>query len=150
MNLADCFPDDFKKQHFKGIDLGCAILIEIPEFNIEHRKYAIYFANDKTKEGHCGLVIINSDINENVNRSDYLKSQHVLIDCKRHTFLDYDSYVDCTQIHNHNLDEIIACIAENPNFLKGNVAEDVLKKIYDKILASRLISPKDKKKYSIL
>ena len=50
MNLGDLFPSDFKERHYKEIDLGSAILVEIPDFNIKHKKYAIYFANDNLVE----------------------------------------------------------------------------------------------------
>ncbi|MBB2951967.1 hypothetical protein [Sphingobacterium sp. JUb56] len=150
MSLAASFPEDFVKQHFNEIDLGSAVLVEISDFNISHKKFAIYFANDVKNEGCCGLIIINSEINENVNRNAFLKSQHILIDVKRHKFLDYDSFVDCTQIHNHKLQDIIDCIVKNPKRLLGNIQPDILEKIYIKILHSKLISKKDKEKYSII
>lgn len=150
MNLGDCFSDQFKKSHYQNIDLGSAILIEIPDFDITHKKFAIYFANNKNKEGFCGLVIINSVINENVNRNAYLKSQHVLIDQNRHDFLDYDSFVDCTQIHEFELQIIIDCLSKDPTRLKGNVSTDILQNVYQKLVESDLISNKVKRSYSLI
>lgn len=150
MSLGDLFSDEFKAKHYQNIDLGSAILIEIPDFDITHKKFAIYFANNQNKEGFCGLVIINSVINANVNRNAYLKSQHVLIDQKRHTFLEYDSFVDCTQIHEFKLQIIIDCLVKDHTRLKGNVSADVLYEVHQKLVNSDLISNKIKRSYSLI
>ncbi|WP_149526702.1 hypothetical protein [Sphingobacterium hotanense] len=150
MSLGDLFPKNFKEDHFKRIDLGAAILVEIPNFNINHKKFAIYFANDNIIEGNCGLVIINSEINENVNRNKFLRSQHIPIDVERHQFLEYDSFIDCTQIHNKVIQEIVDFLVRDPKRLLGNVAPDVLLKVHDKLVNSRLISKKEKLRYSLI
>lgn len=150
MNLGDLFPSDFKEKHYKEIDLGSAVLVEISDFNINHKKFAVYFANDKIAEGRCGLVIINSSINENVNRNEYLRSQHVTIDVARHNFLEYDSYIDCTQIHNKEILEIVECLVKDPKRLLGNVSPDVLLKVHEKLISSKLISKKVKQRYSLI
>ncbi|WP_312137564.1 hypothetical protein [Sphingobacterium sp.] len=150
MSFGDLFPKNFKEEHFKGIDLGIAILVEIPNFNIDYKKIAIYFANDNIIEGNCGLVIINSAINENVNRNQFLRLQHIPIDVERHDFLEYDSYVDCTQIHNKVIQEIVDFLVQDPKRLLGNVAPDVLLKVHDKLVNSRLISRKEKLRYSLI
>ncbi|KRT17820.1 hypothetical protein ASU31_00545 [Pedobacter ginsenosidimutans] len=150
MLFADAFSDSQKEDFARrNIDLGVALLVRIPDFAVNYEKYVIYIANDSLEAENCGLVVINSEINEHVNRSAYLISQHVMIDAARHEFLTHDSFVDCTQIHAHKIENIIAFIKDNPDHLCGNVHPDVLLSVFERLSASKVLSARDKQRYSL-
>lgn len=150
MSLGDFFSDDFRESFARrSIDIGAAVLLRIPEFRINYEKYGIYFANDNEDSEFCGLVIINSPTDV-VNFNPFLRSQQVLIDCARHNFLGYDSYVDCTKLRRTNIQEMVDCIKLDPSKLLGNVETDIMSQIYHLLLNSETIDQRTKNRYSIL
>lgn len=151
MSLGDSFPESIRSEFAKrNIDPGVALLIELPEFNLTYKKYVIFFSKNMMDVTKCGILVINSEINENVNRNHYLKSQHVSIDCARHDFLEIDSFIDCTRIQPHNLQKILDYIVENPDKLCGNVEQDIMTKVKIILTNSSLISNNDKRIYNLI
>ncbi|WP_295213729.1 hypothetical protein [uncultured Chryseobacterium sp.] len=151
MSLGDSFPESFRNEFAKrNIDPGAAILIELPEFNLTYKKYVIFLAKDNIDFAKCGILVINSEINENVNRNPFLKSQHVSIDCARHDFLEIDSFIDCTKIHPQNLQHIIDYIIKNPEKICGNVEKDIMVKVINVLSISPYISKNEKRKYNLI
>lgn len=150
MSLADFFPDSIKENFAsRNIDIGKALFIEIPEFQISYKKYWIIVAINNSRKYIAG-VIINTEINTNVARNEYLRSQHILIKRSDHSFLDYDSYVDCSKLQKRPFQEVYNAIVENPNIVVGNVTDEMLRQINLKITCSKTISPKEKKEFGLL
>lgn len=145
MNLGDCFSDEFKSQYAKDkLDLGTTLIVEIPNFNLDYKKYAIIVG---VESDEVALVVINSEINPNVFKSNYLVSQHVDIPLLGHeNFLIKDSHIDCTKFQYKSKTEVIDYIENNPHIV-FNVADDVCKKINSTITYSRLISLQEKKRF---
>ena len=145
MSLADSFPDSIKEIFAsRNIDIGKALFIEIPEFQISYKKYWIIVAINNSRKYIAG-VIINTEINTNVAYNQYLQSQHILIKQCDHSFLDYDSYVDCSK-----LQDVYKAIVENPNIVVGNVTDEMLRQIHLKIKCSKTISQEEKKEFGLL
>lgn len=150
MSLADSFPDSIKENFAsRNIDIGKALFIEIPEFQIPYKKYWIIVAINNPRTSIVG-VIINTRINTNIARNEYLRSQHILIKQCDHSFLDYDSYVDCSKLQKRPFRDVYKAIVENPNIVVGNVTDEMLRQIHLKITCSKTISPKEKKEFGLL
>lgn len=151
MNIADAFPESYRQDFAnRNIDIGSAILIKMPDFDVNYNKYVIYLSDSIIDDTKCGIIVINTKINENINFSSYLMSQHILIDVLRHDFLEEDSYIDCTQIHQKDIQEIIDHISNNPKNLCGNVQEDIMAKVKALLVNSRVLSNNDKRKYKLI
>ena len=123
MSLADSFPDSIKENFAtRNIDIGKALFIEIPEFQISHKKYWVIVSINTPRTFIAG-VVINTEINTNVAYNQYLQSQHILIKQSDHSFLDYDSYVDCSKLQKRPFRDVYKAIVENPNIVVGNVTD---------------------------
>lgn len=145
MDLSDFFPEDFKDQFAnEKIDLGTTLLVEIPDFNISHKKFAIIVG---VSQEIVGMVIINSEININVFRTSFMQSQHILIPLEGHEdFLEKDSYIDCTKLQQHSKSEILDFIKNNPSKV-FNASDDVCRKINMMISSSKLIPLSEKRMF---
>lgn len=145
MNLGDCFSEEFKSQYAKDkIDLGTTLIVEIPNFNLDYKKYAIIVGMESEE---VAFVVINSEINPNVFKSNYLISQHVEIPVLGHEdFLIKDSHIDCTKFQYKTKREVIDYIENNPHIV-FNVTDDVCKKVNNTITYSRSISLQEKKRF---
>jgi len=151
MSLGDSFPESFRKSFAeRSIDPGAALLIHLPTFNISYNKFVIFFAMNTLDSTKCGILVINSEINENVNRNAFLKSQHVSIDCARHDFLEKNSFIDCTEIQPQDFQDILNYIMENPEKVCGNVKTDIMEKVTEVLTNSKLLSKKEKIKYGLI
>lgn len=148
MNFSDFFSDQTKKEFAKrSIDLGKALLVEIPNFNLSYKKYWIVIAiNQDLVAG----VIINTEINTNVAWNEELKKLHLLIKQEEHSFLSYDSYIDCSKMQKIKFQEICQAIVKNPQIVVGNITEELLRSIHITITHAKTISIKDKKEFGFL
>ena len=147
MSLGNLFPDDLKKQFaLRNIDIGKAILIEIEDFEVNYPKYVIIISKNDT-EHLLAYVTINTGINESVFPTPYLKSLHVVIDKANHPFLEYDSYVNCSEIRSFKKQEVIDFLISNPHRAVGGVSDDVLKKIHALLSTAATIPPYIKNKF---
>ncbi len=139
MSLGDLFPEYFKESFaYRNIDIGKAILIEIEEFDINYSKYIIVVSSNDN-EMLLAYVIINTEINTNVFPNPYLRSLHIKIDKANHPFLAYDSFVNCSEIKSFNTQEVIEFLKNRPERVVGNISEEVLKAIQNKISGARTI-----------
>lgn len=147
MNLGDFFPEDLKENFAqRNIDLGSAILIKVPDIDVNYDKYIVVVSKDKHNV-FLAYVVINSFVNYNVNYSPYLKSLHVSIDKKSHPFLTHDSYVDCSKLREFPVEKVVDFLIANPERAVGNVDFEILKKIHITLTTSNTIEKIIKLKY---
>jgi hypothetical protein len=147
MSLADSFPESIKEKFAsRNIDIGKALFIEIPEFQISYKKYWVIVSINTPRTFIAG-VVINTEINTNVAHNEYLRSQHILIKQCDHSFLDYDSYVDCSKLQKRPYQDVYKAIVKNPKIVVGNVTDEMLRQIHLKITYNETISEKEKKEF---
>jgi len=90
------------------------------------------------------LLLINSEINDFVINSDDLKSLQIMIDTATHKFMDWDSWIDCSQLFGYPKDWLDAAIANNPLQHLGTISEAIRQDIIDAVRETRIHSPKKK------
>lgn len=73
------------------------------------KKYMVVLGLDK---GLVALWFINSKINENVNRTDLLKSLHLKLRSEEFSFLQYDSWLNCADLEVLSLSDIELALQE--------------------------------------
>jgi len=147
MSLGDFFPKDFKDIYLNGkIKPGTALLLKVESFKINHPKYIILTALSSDKKQICS-VVINTEINKNVYKSEKIRKLHIKIRVEEHDFLKYDSYINCTQLLEYSVKEIEKFIKEKPERVLGTVSEEILKKIHNTLTFAETIDNKTKKKY---
>ncbi|MBL4561042.1 MAG: hypothetical protein JKX79_08670 [Labilibaculum sp.] len=130
MNLADLFSDELRQEFAeRNIDLGRTILIEIPNFGVTYPKYIVIVAENEN-EFAIAYVVINSEINNFIFPTPYLKSLHVPIDRASHDFLDHDSFINCTEIREFTKQEVIDFISAHPERVVGNITEGILTAVH--------------------
>jgi len=83
------------------------------------------------------LVFINSRINTLIQRNPDLAQCQIVIDAENHTFLDYDSYIDCSEVCSFQQDHLEE---QAKSQFKGTVSSQVLSEIDAAIQKSPLIS----------
>ena len=150
MSLGDFFPEDLKQKFAeRNIDIGQSILIKINNFNINYDKYIVLIGFDK-ENLDCGAVVINSEINENVFPTTYLKSLHVEIDVQNHNFLENNSFINCSEIKTYQKQQLVDFLKANPERLVGNLSDIVLKKVHLTLMNARTITNIEKKKYGLI
>lgn len=81
--------------------------------------------------------LINSRINQYVKDRPHLLPCEVSIDSKRHTFLRYDSYVDCRDVFEFTESELVNKV--------GEISTEVKDKILDAVRVCPVIKRRDRK-----
>lgn len=122
------------------LEPGELILIDCPIVNPPHDKFALVLSL-KPKPL---FAFINSRINEFIQKQPRLLEVQVLIDCRHHTCLNYDSYLDCSEVVTQSLTDIEEQLRREPSRDKGRCSTKVLKAVVAAINKAHTISPLNK------
>ena len=142
MSLGDYFPQDLRDDFArKGISYGSALLVKIPEFKLNYRKYVILLNRDKERR-------IISYVTINTNKG--IEDLSVKIKCSEYDFLQYDSWIDCSKLLQEKIRVLINYIKDNPDKVLGNIDDNTLEKIDRRIKSSPTISKKEKEKFNFI
>lgn len=88
------------------------------------------------------FLLINSAINKFVVDTDELKSHHLVIGRDAHSFLDHDSYVDCTATFGYDREQLAAILRKSPERRKGMITDELRNRIIARVNESRQLPPK--------
>ena len=94
-------------------------------------------------------VFINSNVNIYIAYNAVLQAAHLPILAAEHSFLRYDSHVDCTQIAKRPYAAIEQHVNAQPSTIVGRVTPTLLDEILTALRHSTLIKGKDKKKLGL-
>jgi len=147
--LGDSFPEDFKKDFAKrNVKEGSVIRCFVRDTNPpkEKRFIILAFSYDKIT---LGTLYINSEINPNLFNTEELKKLHLLFSAKDREYLHHDSFVDCSEIYQKPVTEILKVLEEHPKSLIGEVNVEDFKKIRTTIKSAKTISIATKKKFGV-
>lgn len=147
MKLGEFFPDDITPKPPEELQIGMVLRLFVKDTNPPKIKRFIIvgMSNDGVS---LASVYINSEINEFVNYSIELKSQHLFFELKtREGYLDHDSYVDCANLVMRDYEEMLNSVKKRPEACLGSVSANDLNLISRKIIESPSIKGKYKKKF---
>jgi hypothetical protein len=88
------------------------------------------------------FLLINSEINPYIEARSQLRAQQIAIAQADHTFLDHDSWIDCTEVH--PVDNAANQLAGHAGCLRGVIAAATCAQVVEAVTASRTL-PKARK-----
>ena len=145
---------EFLPQHIKdklandNLKLGSILRVFVHDTKPPKTKMYIIvgFTTDKLV---LGTVYINTEINPNIFNTPELRNEHLPIYKKNNDFLNYDSYIDCTQIQEREFEKVKQVLQNTPQCHLGDLKEIDLHPIFHKLQTSKFISPIQKKKFQL-
>lgn len=149
-DLSDLFPQSFRDDFAeRNIQVGSVIRVFVRDTTPPKIKrfIVIGFSNDKVL---LGTVFINSEINQNVFNTEYLKGLNIPLDAQIYDFIDHDSFVDCSNIRERSVVEIKHLLSNDIECSKGVVSKETMKTILATLANASTIPPNKKKKFGIL
>lgn len=107
------------------------------------------FVGQKYDGVSIGLVHINSEINQKVYHSPKLKDEHYKILQADYPTLDWDSFVNCSQLIIRPKEEIYKLLVKEPTYHLEHLTDNHFNEIKVKLCKSRVLSPGQKKEYGL-
>lgn len=96
-------------------------------------------------------VYINSNIYEKRFPTEELKKLHVKISASNNTFLDYDSYVDCSRMQQKKYDNVKKCVDDGGEFgYYNSLIPEELQEIISTIKSAPTINNYTKKRFGFI
>lgn len=91
------------------------------------------------------FLVINSEINDFKLKRTHLRERQVLIKTEDYTFLNHDSYIDCTEAKDSlSQEEVERQVLTDSTRIKGNANLDTIKNVVDSINAARTVALRHK------
>jgi hypothetical protein len=147
-NLGNFFPEDMKNQladdNFK---IGMVLKYMHPDIPKTKRYVVVGFDSRKV---YLALLVINSEINENVFSNPFLRDLNVELDAESRDYLDHTSYVNCSKILEDDAAKLKQSIIDEPSVHIGEFSKEDLETVIEKIKTAPTVSLKKKKKFGIL
>jgi hypothetical protein len=150
INLFSSFPPDYQDSFLNRL-LKPKIVLKLftPETTPPKEKRFIVVGET---ESVLGLVIINSELNENVfpvghpNRSAQIELS-CFDGCK---YLDHDSFADCSTIHHWNKLEVATILSNDDERILGTITDSHWNVVIQTLVNARNISRKMKIYFGII
>ena len=147
----DFFPQEVKDKIIENdLKIGSVLKFKVDFPNgISKNKFQIIVGHNSGK-AVLASVFINTEINPNVFPTQSLKDLHLTLQADTNKYLDYDSYVDCSNITEYNADELKNILIKSPATHVGELNEENLNNVLSAIKGSPLISNKKKKYFNLI
>jgi hypothetical protein len=115
----------------------------VPKDGYESRRKYFVVLGEYKNDSVIGVFLINSDVNKNsINTKELIDCQFPLKEADYETILDYDSYLDCSEIMELSKIKINTLGAE-----LGQLTDSDKGLVIDTIEKSEVIPPKQKRKF---
>ena len=89
------------------------------------------------------LFLINSEVTEYKKTRPDLIAGQLEIDAAGHAFLNYDSWLDCTETHGYPLDQLEAEYNKDPRMVIGRLSEALTARVIEAVKRSVTLSKRD-------
>jgi len=148
MSLGAFFPEQTRKEFAReNIRVGSVIKSHIRRASKEKR-WVIVAIN--TDFGMIACTLINSEVNINVFPTEELQALHLpLIKGEDKPYIDYDCFLDCSEIVELSYDEVATHLEEEPGCHLGQMGDKELGATHQLLKSARTISPRVKRMYGI-
>jgi hypothetical protein len=89
------------------------------------------------------LFLINSEVTEYKKTRPDLMAAQLEIDAASHAFLNYDSWLDCTELHGYPLDQLMAEYNRDPKVVVGRLSESLTTRVIEVVQRSVTLPRRD-------
>jgi hypothetical protein len=89
------------------------------------------------------LFLINSEVTEYKKTRPDLMAGQLEIDAASHAFLNYDSWLDCTELHGYPLDQLTAEYNRDPKVVVGRLSESLTTRVIEVVQRSVTLPRRD-------
>lgn len=138
MPLGNFFPADFARTQIeRRLKPGMVVKFEakMDDGALHEKRFVILDITDE-----AFTCVINSEISTFISTRQHMAVCQVPIDQASHSYMSWDSHVDCSRIRKYTKDEVVKQLCDNPDWVFGMVSTTVLSEIADAIGRSKLIS----------
>ena len=111
---------------------------------IDHGKFFVIIGEDE--QNYIGLFFINSNINFFNRKQELLEMQYPLLK-RDYAFLDYDSFLCCTEITLLNKLQLENSFASHITEYKGELQQSHLEAVMELVRRSKIFTDEEKEKY---
>ena len=111
---------------------------------IDHGKFFVIIGEDE--DNYIGLFFINSNINYFNRKQELLGMQYPLLK-RDYDFLDYDSFLCCTEITTLNKEKLSDSFSTKETEYKGFLQQDHLDDVLTLVRNSKLFTDEEKEIY---
>ncbi len=148
-SFGEMFPADLRKKlAADNLKQGAIIRVPVNDTNPPKTKYLVIINADA--ENVCfATIFLNSDINVNVLNTVELQNLQVWIKSADCSFMERDSYADCSKLSERSFREVTSYIETYPQAHRGQLPDDYLSQIINKITAAPTITNAQKKKFGL-
>lgn len=145
--FGDLLPDNLKNASIaRHVVEG--LVFKYPFNGTTYKKYNVIlgFTGDQLM---IATVFINTEKRSFSPKKKDIEKHQLIATKVKNPFLDYDSFVSCSSIFEHKVDEVIEYLTDNSSDILGNLDSHLLTECQYTISQSRIHSPKVKKKYGL-
>jgi hypothetical protein len=89
------------------------------------------------------LLLINSEVTEYKKGQPELMAGQLEIDAASHSCLQYDSWLDCTESHGYELEQLKAEYRDNPRVVVGHLSEVLQARVIEVVRRASTLSKRD-------
>jgi hypothetical protein len=149
--ISDPLADDSelkKKTTFEKLEKGTVLRMFVDDTNPPKTKLFIVLGLHENKLA-LGTLFINSNINININYSTELQSLQYELKSQDNTFLNHDSFVDCSTIQQRENDDILNKVNNDNSKILGYLNSNTFEEVRKTVIKSETIRGKYKKKFGL-
>lgn len=97
-----------------------------------------------------GYLFINSEINPNCFPNQKLRDLHLPLSIDECDFLDHDSFLDCSDIKEIEVEKLTEIISRDPSRHIGHLPSSYLQRAIETVKSAPTITKKTKRKFNII
>jgi|SRR5690554_1068016 len=147
MTLKERFNEHMQKIYaIPCVEIGVVVKIYLDIVTPPKEKLAI-IVGESADGMKFAVVLINSKINKKVHRKLIAQLLQIRLDPKDHEYIDWPSYVDCTQLIMIDKALVQKAVAKSPSRVIGWISNFDFEFIKSYILSAPTIKGKYKKKF---
>lgn len=146
--IGDSFPESLSEMLAShNLSLGSVLKIHVKDTKPPKTKRFIIVGICPDKIS-VASIYINSKLNVRVFNTKELRDLTITLSADKREYLDRQSVVDCSFIHEKSYDNLLKSLKQSPTINIGTVNEIDMELILNKIKTAKTISPALSKKYN--
>lgn len=138
MPLGQYFPADFARTQLeRQLQPGMVVkfVAKMDDQAFHEKRFVILHVSDETF-----TCVINSEISRFIAEREHMAICQVPIDQASHSFMSWDSHIDCSRVRKYTKAEILGQLQKNPDWVMGMTSTAVLSQMAEAIGRSKLVS----------